>query len=67
MKKQTIKEQYQIEEKVYAWKVSFYEGGEKEYKSGAAADKFARKCAREGKWCSLNALTIDGWKEICCC
>lgn len=57
MKKQTIKEQYQIEEKVYAWKD----------KSGAAADKFARKCAREGKWCSLNALTIDGWKEICCC
>ena len=67
MKKQTIKDYYGIEEQVYAWKVSFYEGGEKQYKSGAAADKFARKCAREGKWCSLLALTMDGWQEVCCC
>lgn len=40
----------------------------REYKSGYAADRFARKCAAQGLWCSLHGLAVsDGsceWVEI---
>lgn len=67
MKKETTAAHYGIEQRVFAWKVVFYEGGEKVYKQGAAADKFARKSIMAGKWCSLHALTIDGWIEAAAC
>lgn len=62
-----IQKKYDTTEKFYGYKVCFYDGGEKEYKQGAAADKFARKCALAGKWCSLNGLTDKGWMEIAAC
>lgn len=44
---------------------------EKTYKSGYAADRFARKCAAQGLWCSLHGLAVaDGsceWVEISAC
>lgn len=43
----------------------------REYKSGYAADRFARKCAAQGLWCSLHGLAVvDGgckWVEISAC
>lgn len=40
-------------------------------KSGYAADRFARKCAAQGLWCSLHGLAVaDGsceWVEISAC
>lgn len=51
----------------YAYRVSFYDGGHKDYKRGAAADKFARKCASAGKYNSLLALTNNGWIELAAC
>ena len=60
-------EKYGVTERVFAYKVVFYEGGEKVYKQGAAADKFAHKCIMAGKWCSLHALTWDGWVELAAC
>ena len=52
-----IQKKYDTTEKFYGYKVCFYDGGEKEYKQGAAADK----------WCSLNGLTDKGWMEIAAC
>ena len=60
-------EKYGVTERVYAYKVVFYEGGEKVYRKGAYADKFARKCIMAGKLCSLHALTDDGWVELAAC
>lgn len=38
---------------------------------GVAADRFARKCAAQGLWCSLHGLAVsDGsceWVEISAC
>ena len=51
----------------YGFKVAFYEGGEKTFKRGKCADDFARKCARNGKWCELYVLAEDGWKELAAC
>ncbi len=38
---------------------------------GYAADRFARKCAAQGLWCSLHGLAVaDGsceWVEISAC
>lgn len=60
-------EKYGVTERVFAYKVVLYEGGEKKYKQGAAADKFANKCIMAGKWCSLHALTERGWVELAAC
>lgn len=56
-----------------AFKVCFYDTlvPAREYKSGYAADRFARKCAAQGLWCSLHGLAVvDGsceWVEISAC
>lgn len=55
------------------FKVCFYDTlvPTREYKSGYAADRFARKCAAQGLWCSLHGLAVaDGsceWVEISAC
>lgn len=60
-------------EKFLAFKVCFYDTlvPTREYKSGYAADRFARKCAAQGLWCSLHGLAVaDGsceWVEISAC
>lgn len=59
--------------KFLAFKVCFYDTlvPAREYKSGYAADRFARKCAAQGLWCSLHGLAVvDGgckWVEISAC
>ena len=64
---------YGRSEKFLAFKVCFYDTlvPAREYKSGYAADRFARKCAAQGLWCSLHGLTVaDGsceWVEISAC
>lgn len=60
-------------QKFLAFKVCFYDTlvPTREYKSGYAADRFARKCAAQGLWCSLHGLAVsDGsceWVEISAC
>lgn len=64
---------YGRSEKFLAFKVCFYDTlvPTREYKSGYAADRFARKCAAQGLWCSLHGLAVaDGsceWVEISAC
>lgn len=58
---------YGLAKKAYAFKVSFYDGTERNYKSGAAADKCARRNALAGHYCALLALTDDGWEELAAC
>lgn len=67
MKKQTTAERFEITERVFAWKVAFYDGGEKIYKSGAAALKFANKEIHKGHLCEIDYLTMDGWKQAAAC
>lgn len=61
-----IEKTYGFASKTYGFKVAF-DGKEVFYKQGAAADKFARKLAGDGKYCSLYALTNDGWEELATC
>ena len=67
------KKTYGRSEKFLAFKVCFYDTlvPAREYKSGYAADRFARKCAAQGLWCSLHGLAVaDGsceWVEISAC
>lgn len=67
------KKTYGRSEKFLAFKVCFYDTlvPTREYKSGYAADRFARKCAAQGLWCSLHGLAVsDGsceWVEISAC
>lgn len=69
----TIPRQKGRSEKFLAFKVCFYDTlvPAREYKSGYAADRFARKCAAQGLWCSLHGLAVaDGsceWVEISAC
>ena len=68
-----IEKTYGRSEKFLAFKVCFYDTlvPAREYKSGYAADRFARKCAAQGLWCSLHGLAVaDGsceWVEISAC
>lgn len=68
-----IEKTYGRNEKFLAFKVCFYDTlvPAREYKSGYAADRFARKCAAQGLWCSLHGLAVvDGgckWVEISAC
>lgn len=68
-----IEKTYGRSEKFLAFKVCFYDTlvPAREYKSGYAADGFARKCAAQGLWCSLHGLAVaDGsceWVEISAC
>ena len=68
-----IEKTYGRSEKFLAFKVCFYDTlvPTREYKSGYAADRFARKCAAQGLWCSLHGLAVaDGsceWVEISAC
>lgn len=68
-----INEKYGRTEKFIAFNVSYYnrEEAPKTYKNGAAADRYARKCAANGRFCALNGLAIteDGseWVEIAAC
>ena len=68
-----IEKTYGRSEKFLAFKVCFYDTlvPTREYKSGYAADRFARKCAAQGLWCSLHGLTVaDGsceWVAISAC
>lgn len=58
-----IEKTYGRSEKFLAFKVCFYDTlvPTREYKSGYAADRFARKCAAQGLWCSLHGLAVaDG-------
>lgn len=57
-----IEKTYGRSEKFLAFKVCFYDTlvPTREYKSGYAADRFARKCAAQGLWCSLHGLA-PGW------
>lgn len=62
-----IEKTYGLAKKAYAYKVSFYDGTERDYKNGAAADKYARRNALAGHFCALFALTDDGWEELAAC
>lgn len=68
-----IEKTYGRSEKFLAFKVCFYDTlvPARKYKSGYAADRFARKCAAQGLWCSLHGLAVtdDGseWVEISAC
>ena len=55
-----IEKTYGRSEKFLAFKVCFYDTlvPTREYKSGYAADRFARKCAAQGLWCSLHGLAV---------
>ena len=55
-----IEKTYGRSEKFLAFKVCFYDTFvlAREYKSGYAADRFARKCAAQGLWCSLHGLAV---------
>ena len=65
-----IEKTYGRSEKFLAFKVCFYDTFvlAREYKSGYAADRFARKCAAQGLWCSLHGLAVrvlgSVWVEI---
>ena len=75
MKKQTIAEKFEINEKFYAVRINYYDieengakaGTSKDYKSLAAAYKFCSKEIWKGYAMSLSVLTMDGWQEVCCC
>lgn len=56
-----IEKTYGRSEKFPAFKVCFYDTlvPTREYKSGYAADRFARKCAAQGLWCSLHGLAVS--------
>lgn len=63
-----IEKTYGRSEKFLAFKVCFYDTlvPTREYKSGYAADRFARKCAAQGLWCSLHGLAKNehlAWLE----
>lgn len=68
-----IEKTYGRSERFLAFKVCFYDTlvPTREYRSGYAADRFARKCAAQGLWCSLHGLAVaDGsceWVEISAC
>lgn len=68
-----INEKYGRTEKFIAFNVSYYDRKDspKTYKNGAAADRYASKCAANGRLCALNGLAIteDGceWVEIAAC
>ena len=75
MKKQTMAEKFEINEKFHAVRINYYDieengkkaGTHKDYKSLAAAYKFCEKEILKGYVMSLSVLTIGGWKEVCCC
>lgn len=58
-----IEKTYGRSEKFLAFKVCFYDTlvPTREYKSGYAADRFARKCAARTHFCSCE------WVEISAC
>ena len=75
MKKQTMAEKFEINEKIYAVRINYYDieengakaGTSKDYKSLASAYKFCGKEIWKGYAMSLSILTMDGWQEVCCC
>lgn len=60
-----IQRRFGFDGPAYGYVVRYYDGGEKWFKQGAAACKHAEKCARDGRFCSLNVLTCDENGNAC--